>query len=614
MALEEYRKKVANLSVNEQKMRDLYLRKLALGEIQGAPTGYPSLDKPWLKYYDEKYLDRDISKLGIYDFVKMRNPDRDRIAINYFGNKLTFKDFFNRIDTIAKAFLEMGIKKGDIVTLLLANTPENIISIYALNSIGAIPNLVDLRQKDDKLVHYINSTDSKMVIATDLFIENLDNVADRIDTKKIIVSSPFDSIPKPLGSIIKLSNKQYKPKNISVVKWKEFEKIGAKSKLENDYVSKDSDIACIAHTSGTTGTPKGVVLTNRNFNTMIEEYDDVIVKAKKGDKLLCQAPPFLVYSALMSLHLPLCLGVRLEMIPNYSPEKFADNIYKKKIAHAVAGPADWSNFLKCKNMSKRDYSFLVTMGSGSDKIETPIRHKIDETLAAAGCKHRVFEGYGMTEVGSAAVTNLPYHIVDDSVGVPLIKMNMMIYDNEADCELSYGKVGEICLSGDTMMKEYYKNEEATANTIRIHSDGTKWVHTGDFGYIDSNGNLFLKGRIKRIIVNHEGFKIPPLDIEKVLMKTGLISSCCVVGIKDAEHGTGAVPVANVVLNPDVVDDDKNIIQKLMMQCEKSLSEERYIPKEIIIRKELPLTDVGKVDYRSLEALCEAEKKDKVKKK
>ena len=614
MALEEYRKQIANLSVNEQKLRKLYLRKLALGEIQGPPTEYASLDKPWLKYYDEKYLNKEISKLGIYDFLQLKNYDRNIVAINYFGNKITYNELFNRIDVVAKSFMEMGINEGDIVTLLLANTPENVICIYALNKIGAVPNLVDLRQKDDKLVHYINSTDSKMVIPTDLFLENLDKVADRVITKKIVVASPFDSMPKVLRSLIKLTKKEYKPQNISTLKWKEFEKIGLESSMKCNYVSKDSDIACIAHTSGTTGTPKGVVLSNKCFNAMINQYEDVIVKVKKGDKILCQAPPFLVYSALMSLHLPLSLNVTLEMIPNYEPNKFADNIYKHKTAHAVAGPADWNNFLECKKVLKRDYSFLVTMGSGSDKIDTDVRHRIDNVLAHSGCNHRIFEGYGMTEVGSAAVTNLPYHIVDDSVGVPLTNMTLMIYDNDANCELEYGKIGEICLSGDTMMKGYYKNDEATMETIKIHSDGTKWVHTGDLGYVDKNGNLFLKGRIKRIIVSHEGFKISPLDIEKVLMKTGIVSNCCVVGVNDEEHGRGAFPVANVVLNSNIVDDDDIIIKKLMDYCKESLSEDRYIPKKIIIRKELPLTDVGKVDYRKLETLCKNDEKSKVKRK
>ena len=608
------KEKLSKLSEEEKKQRDLYLRDIALGKIQGPMTGYASIDKPWLKHYPSDLLLSDVSEKGIYDFLLSRNHNLNTVAINYFGNKITFGDFFKRIDTVSKSFLEMGIKEGDIVSIMLANTPENVISIYALNKIGAIPNMIDLRQKENKLVHYINSSDSKMVICTDLFLNNLDEVANEINVDKIVVSSPFDSMPLPLELFIKMTKKQYKPKNLSYIKWKDFERKGLKSNLSSNYKSNSEDPACIVHTSGTTGIPKGVVLTNRCFNAMVLEYKDVIVKTKTGDKILCQVPPFLAYSAIMALHLPLSLGVSLEMLPDYQPEKFADNIYKHKTAHAVAGPADWNNFLSNEKVSKRDYSFLVTMGSGSDKIDTNVRHRIDEVLSKSGCKSHVFEGYGMTEVGSAAVTNLPYYIVDDSVGIPLAKMSVMIYDNENDCELPYNSVGEICLSGSTMMKEYYKNPEATNDTIRLHSDGKYWVHSGDYGYINSDGNLFLKGRIKRIIVTYEGFKVSPNDIEKVLMNTGLVSECCAVGIKDNQNGYGAIPVANVVLNKNAfLEDENEIVKKLEMACAVALTE-RYRPRNIIVRDSLPMTDVGKIDYRALEDICNSEQCVKIKKK
>ncbi len=608
------KEKLALLSDDDKKQRDLYLRGLASGEIQGPPVGYPSIDKPWLKFYPELLLKKDSSNLGIYYYVKSRNLNPNMIAINYFGNKITFGDFFERVDRVAKSFMEMGIKKGDVVSLLLANTPENVISLYALSKIGAIANMIDLRQKDVKLVHSINSSDSKMVVTTDLFLQNLDAVADQIQTDKIVVASPFDSMPFPFAPILKLLKGNYKPKNISPLTWRDFEKKGINSNMETDYVPNETDPVCIVHTSGTTGIPKGVVLTNKNFNAMVTEYEDVIVKAKTGDRILCQVPPFLAYSAIMALHLPLSMGVTLEMLPDYQPEKFADNIYKHKTAHAVAGPADWSNFLNSKKVSKRDYSFLVTMGSGSDKIDTKVRHNIDEVLRKAGCQHRVFEGYGMSEVGSAAVTNLPDYIVDESVGIPLVKMNVMIYDNDNQCELPYGSIGEICLSGETMMKEYYNNPDATNDTMRLHPDGKYWIHSGDYGYIDENGNLFLKGRIKRIIVSHEGFKISPLDIENVLMNTGIISDCCVVGAKDVEAGYGSIPIANVVLKENVLCEDVDtVIRELENACAESLTE-RYRPRKIVIRDSIPLTDVGKKDYRALEDICNDEISNNVKKR
>lgn len=603
------KKKLATLSEMEEKKRNLYLRKVSNGEIAGAMTGYPSVDRPWLKYYPEELIMKDASDLGIYEFLQSQNKNRNLIAINYFGRKYTYEELFRRIDNTAKAFMEMGIHEGDVVTLLLANTPENVISIYALNKIGAIPNIVDLRQKDDKLVHSIRSADSKMILATDLFLKNLDDVADQIGDNRIVVTSPFDSMPMPLEGILKLSKKQYKPKNFSFVKWKDFEKMGSQSALETPHHPKPDDPACIVHTSGTTGDAKGVLLTNKNFNTMFLEYDKIIVDSRPGDKVLCHVPPFLAYSAIMAIHVPLSMGVTLQMLPYYQPEKFAANIAKYKIQHAVAGPADWYNILSDPKVPKRDYSNLISMGSGSDKIDTLKRHEIDQRLHDAGCRHHIFEGYGMTEVGSAAVTNLPYHIVDDSVGVPLCKMNVMIYDNENDCELPYGEVGEICFSGGTMMKEYFKNPEATEHTIRLH-DGKYWVHSGDLGYMNPDGNIFLKGRIKRIIIRHDGIKISPLDLENVIMASGLVDNCCVVGVPDLEHGRGSIPIANIVEKEDSSMSEEELIQKIHDACKKGLGD-NYLPKKVVIRESLPLTPVGKVDYRSLEKTCSEEQEAKV---
>lgn len=594
-ALIELKKKISKLSEKEKKERDLYLRKLATGELQGPPIGYASIDKPWFKFYNEEAICAEPSVLSIYEVLKENNRNNKGNAINYFGRKISYNQLIKRVDKVANAFISMGVKPGDIVTLSLPNIPENVICLYALNKIGAIANMIDLRLKGEKLKNAVNSTGSKFLISTDLFIENLNEVYEDLNVEKVIIASPFDSMPAPLKFILKRLKKIAKTDKIIYDLWDDFEDLGnvqLSSKIE--YKSKPETPICILHTSGTTGSPKGVVLTNMTFNAMVTEYKDNIVRVEPGDKILCQVPPFLAYSAIMAIHLPLSLGIQLEMLPDYNPEKFADNIYKHKTNHAVAGPADWSSFLENEKVSKRDYSFLKTLGSGSDKIDTEKRHKIDEKLKR---KFGVMEGYGMTEVGSAAVTNLPEYIVDDSVGIPLSKIIVGIFSPDTGEELGYGQTGEICFNGLTMMKEYFNNPDATSETIREHSDGTKWIHSGDIGYMDENGNVFLQGRIKRIIVRHDGIKIFPTDIEKVISKLPFVLDCCVVGIPDDEHGYGFIPVANVVLNGNC--NSEELIAEILTNCQSQLGE-KYLPKKILIVDELPLTDVGKVNYRKLE--------------
>lgn len=613
----ELKEKLSKLTEKEQMERDLYLRKLATGEIQGPPTGYGSIDKPWLKYYPEKTVKSKTSEKNIYEYILERNKNRlDKIAINYFGKKITYKQLFESIDTAAKAFNDMGIKKGDIVTLSSANTPQNAISIYALNKLGAIANIIDLRLKGEKLKKAINLTESKLIVTTDLFISNLDEVINETSIENVIVTSPFDSMPLVLNKLLKLKNKQKETKNMQQsITWDEFYKKGKKITEElNVQPSKSDDGICIMHTSGTTGDSKGVLLKNKTFNAMVLQYEDNVVTIKDGERLLSQVPPFLAYSAIMAIHLPLSLGLRIEMLPDYKPEKFAENVYKHKTAHAVAGPADWNNFLEDKNASKRDYSFLSTLGSGSDKISTKKRKTIDKILENAGCKNKIIEGYGMTEVGSAAVTNIQSHIVDESVGIPLPKMCVQIYDNELETECQYNEQGEICFHGDTMMKAYFNNPTATENTMKLHSDGKYWIHSGDIGYMDPNGNIFLQGRIKRLILRHDGIKISPYDIEKIVLEVDGVKDCCTVAIDDLEHGYGSVPGISVVIKEEFKPETEEILDKINNKCNNELSE-KYLPKQIRTVDELPLTPVGKIDYRQLEKESNAiQKQNKVLKK
>lgn len=592
-----YKEKLAKLSEEEKKKRDLHLRQLATGEVQGPPVGYSSIDKSWLKHYEPQNIIRDTEQLSIYDVMIKNNKNNNGIAIDYLGNKITYQQLLKMIDTVANAYKALGVKKGDIVTLSLANTPENCISIYALSKIGAIANLIDLRLKGDKLINAIKSTNSKYLLTTDLFFENLNEVKNQLDTK-IVMCSPFDSMIKPLGNILKSLKSPKIPKDFPCIFWKDFYKLGLTNNYNNyENISVDEPV-CIVHTSGTTGEPKSVVLTSKNFNAMVNEYKDNVVQIEKNDRILSEVPPFLAYSALMGLNLPLALGIRLEMIPDYDPTKFADNVYKYKTAHVVVGPADWSNILENEKVSKRDYSFLKTLGSGSDKIPTEKRHEIDKILAQAGAKRGVMEGYGMSEVGSAAVTNLPDFITDDSVGIPLTKMCVGIFD-ERQNELPYNTTGEICFSGETVMKEYLFNPEATEEITFIGPDGKRWLRSGDIGYMNEKGNLFLQGRIKRIIVRFDGIKVFPNDLEKVISKHPAVNECCVVGIPNEEKGCGAIPVATIVLNDEYLDDQEKYISEIKEICKEELGE-KYQPQDFCIVNELPLTDVGKIDYRKIE--------------
>ena len=271
---------------------------------------------------------------------------------------------------------------------------------------------------------------------------------------------------------------------------------------------------------------------------------------------------------------------------------------KYKINHVVAGPADWNNFRDKKDTIK-DLSYLKTLASGSDKMDTNHKCEVNKILMNHNCKYKVIEGYGQTEGGCANSTNLPQCYVDNSVGIPLPQMTFCIYDSETNKELKYNEEGEICICGPTLMKEYYNNKLATDETLRIHKDGKLWLHTGDLGKINEDGVIFVTGRLKRIIVRYDGIKISPFKIEKIIKSNENVDDCCVVGIFDDENERGSIPIANIVLKKECLTNSTQILLDIEKQCKLELGD-RYLPKAYLITDKLPLTKVGKINYRELE--------------
>lgn len=593
------KKQIASLSDEEKNQRNLYLRELANGTLQGPPVGYASVDKPWLKYYSETFLKDYIPNLSVYDNLVESNRSRlANTAITYLGKigtKLTYRELINRIDSVAKSFAAMGVKKGDVVTISLANTPEYVISFYALSKLGAISNFIDPRLKGEKLIEAINSTDSKFILYTDVFSSELDRVIDKTSIENIVIVSPFDSLNVFLKKILKLKKGKINITKTDYVIWDNFERIGKSISLDIDYKPNLDDGVCIVHTSGTTGNPKGVLLTHRNFAAMANQMKNNGFVSSNNGTFLNEIPTFLAYNIFATTNNPLTLGLNVIMLPDYNPEKFDKLILKYKPESLIVGPNDWYVFSNSNKLKGKDLSFIKTAISGSDKIDETIKSKINDKLQAGGSKARLLEGYGMSEVGSAAVANLPQITVPNSVGIPFKNVNICIYDNDNNTELGYNEVGEICLSGKTLMKCYYKKDDETNNVIRTHNDGVKWLHTGDIGYINKDGVLFLKGRIKRIIIRHDGIKVSPYDIERVIMGTGLVKDCCVVGIKDNENGHGSVPIANIVLNTELEYETEKVIDIIKNTLAKELGE-KYQPYNYYCYDTLPLTNNGKVDY------------------
>ena len=609
----ELKKKVLELSDAEKKKRDIYLRDIATDKILGPLTGYPEIDKPWLQFYGENVFDAKVPNISAYDFMFESNRDNlDNVALCYFENKFTYRELFNKIAEVENCFRNMGVKNGDIVTIAIPNIPENVFIFYALNKIGAVANFIDLRLKEDFLLDAINEVGSKILVGSDLFLKNIRKVIDQTDLEKVIVTTPSSSLPSIAKQIYNLSHITFKIHDDRFVYWNDFLKYNYPIANKEDKAGGEYS-ACILHTSGTsTGKSKGVLLSNYALNSMAMQYRYIGIDYKKEDRFMNQVPPFLAYNIILSTHMPLCMGMNIVMLPNYEPEKFAKHVMQYNINHVLAGPADWTNFLDNKKVKEADLSYLSTMGSGSDKINNEIKNKINNLIASRGGKNKILEGYGMTEVGSAACSSLRNVNVENSVGVPLPFMTIGIFDPDTLEELTYRSEGEICIKGPTMMDGYYNNQEATLNALRKHDDGSIWVHTGDLGRIDEKGVLYFMGRLKRLIIRYDGIKISPSDIENVVDEIPNVKDCCVVGIDDLEHNSGSVSCVNVVPDEENTLSDSELKDLIMKECNQKLTS-KYSIKDINIMSEFPLTPVGKVDYRKLEKICN-EKNKKILKK
>lgn len=569
-------------------------------------TGYPSIDKPWLKYYSRDAIETKLPDCTIYEYIWENNKDHlDDVAINYFDRRITYRVLFEEIDKCAKAFKMLGVQKGDVVVMTTVTTPETIYSFYALNILGATANMVDPRTSVDGIKNFILEVDAKIVLTIEIATPKIEKAINNTNVQHLVIISPADSLSPHKKLFYNLTNKKYKKKNNNSDKrlmWQKFLLQGSK----NTYTKADYDkLRCCAmvHTGGTTGTPKTVMLSNENLNVMALQYRLLGVDFNRNQNFLNIMPPFIAYGIVLGIHMPLCLGLIDVLIPQLDPKKFPDLILKYKPAHLAGVPMHYEQLRHNPKTQRCDLSFFQMTGCGGDGMAEGFEVAINDYLKSNNCKYPITKGYGMTEVSSAATTNKQELNKLGSVGIPHLKTNVSIFEVGTDRELPYGEEGEICINAPTMMLGYFNNPEEESKVIKKHSDGNRWIHSGDIGYMDSDGFVFINGRLKRMIIRPDGHNVWPSQIENVLLKFPGVKECTVVGLADPNSTNGKIPTAFIVMY-SAQDKTENTIQKIDAFSKEHLPE-RDCALDYRFIDEMPLTPIGKVDYRALEK--EAEK-------
>ena len=573
--------------------------------MEKGKTGYPSIDKPWLKYYSFESLNRELPKGSLYEYLWECNKDRlDNYAINYFGNKITYRKLFELIDEAAKAFIAIGVNEGEIVPVVTLSSVTSVVCFYALNKIGAISDYINVLSEEKDYQGFFNEANAKVVVTLDLFAEKVINAAKKTGVDTVIIVGINIGMPAFVNIGYKLKSKGKIPKIPdfdNLLTWETFINSGKKT-AEINRSKNPNEMCFLAHTGGTTGESKAVMLNDKAMNTVASQQYSIYCQCPEWSEnsvFLQVMIPFVVYGILTCTHLPLCMGWCLAIIPKFEGKDWKKYISKYKFEHTIAVPAYVSCLLEDESLKKANMTHIKTISVGGDGITDSLENNMNQFLAEHGSGAELYKGYGMTEICAAGVICFPGCNRIGSVGIPLPLNNLMIYDNENNSELKYKEVGEVCIHAPSRMAGYLNNEKATKELFKIHSDGSEWLHTGDLGYIDEDGFLFLVGRMKRIILTTKdgiAYKVFPSVPEKILESHSAVIQNCIVG---AKKGNDEVLRAYVVLSEDNLGNAEKIEEELRELCiEKLPTHER--PTYYEFRDKLPLTAAGKVDYRALE--------------
>jgi long-chain acyl-CoA synthetase len=533
----------------------------------------------------------------MYDYVYSNNQDRQKsVMLNYFGRKITGEDFFEKIHGLATAFAKHGIGKGDAVTLISLVTPETIYTIYALNYLGAVVNSVYLSMSEQEIVDTVKKTNSKMIVALDVVADKISAIARELSVNKILLIGIADSLPKMKKVLYSLKSKAYKGTSNKIITYPDFIKNTKNYELP-DKNGTENDDAVIVYTSGTTGVPKGVVLTNYNINAVAFQYEKSGMKFDKGDTFMTFLPIFLSIGLSLSVHMPLVIGLELNICPDPTKEKVTAHYLKYKPQHFCGAP---SNNLQIIEKLKGNLKWIKTFSAGGASATIEQERMINQILDEHNSEAKFITGYGMTEFAATVTTSRNDAYREGTIGIPLPRVNVKIVDPESGEELTYRKIGEMCFSSPGQTKGYYEDDAATHTLVETDSKGVKWIHTGDLGEIDEDGFIYFRGRRKRIFLKkgEDGtpYKIFPQRLEELLTDYDAVETCAVVvrEDKDLEH----ILIACVVGKSN----KELSVEELKDYCKTNLPS-HMVPDRWVMLEKLPYKPNGKVDYMDLEKMC-----------
>ncbi len=564
------------------------------------PCEIHEVKTPWIDHLEGVPAHLNYFQGSMYDkLAEIATNYPDYIAYDFMGGKVKYRDFINKVDECARALAAIGVKEGESVTICMPNAPQAVIMFYAVNKIGAIANMVHPLSGEKEIEFCLKQASSVVCLTLDQFYGKFENIRGNVPLRSLILTSIKDVLSpvKRKGYYLAEGRKIKKvPENAEIVWWEKFLRDGNNYHGPFHAVKTAQDPAAILYSGGTTGTMKGILLSNLNFNALGQQIIATNPMFKPGDKMLAVMPIFHGFGLGVCIHSMLSSGGRCLLIPRFNPESYA-KLLKKHNPNFIAGvPTLYEALLRLKTLNHVDLSCLKGVFSGGDSLSIELKKRFDAFLEQHNASIHVREGYGTTECVTASCLTPIHTAKEGSIGLPFPDTYYKIVKPGTEEEVPYGEEGEICLSGPTVMMEYINNPKETADTLRKHADGLTWVHTGDLGIMDDEGFIYFKQRIKRMIIT-SGYNVYPSQIENALDAHELVHMSCVIGVPDPLKMQKVV--AYVVLKPGVKVSEDEAREILLKYCEKHMA--KYaLPREIRFRDALPKTLVGKVAYRVLE--------------
>lgn len=563
---------------------------------------------PWLSSYGDRKFNLEYPTGSISTKVLQTADECASLqALSYMGRSISYKTLKQKILQTANAFVALGVKPGDMVTVCLPNVPQAVYSLYALNYIGAVASMIHPLSAEGEIVFYLNTVKSKYCITLDMFEKKFANILDQTSVEKVVIGGVDDELATLKKCIYRAFLKDKKEKAVKTggkyIRWQDFINAG-NTVVAAPANKKAEDVAVILFSGGTTGVTKGILLSNLNFNALAYQTAEMANYPVRGSKMLAAMPVFHGFGLGVCIHTMMVAGGVSILVPRFNVKSYAELIKKNRPNFIAGVPTLYEALTRNPYLDGVDLSCLKGVFSGGDSLSIELKKKFDKFLADHNCSVRVREGYGTTECVTASCLTPVNKEKEGSIGIPYPDTYYMICEPGTNNPVPFGQDGEICLRGPSVMQGYLNMPEETAQTLRTHEDGNIWLHTGDLGFMDEEGFIYFKQRIKRMIIT-SGYNVYPSQLENIIDGHDMVEMSCVIGVKD-DYKMQKIK-AFVVLKAGI-EESEEVKASIMEHCRKNIA--KYaLPYEIEVRKELPKTLVGKIAYTVLENE-EAEKQAK----